>query len=249
LQEQLQQSQGEMERVVAEVERERARGPSRVLETLAARLKTQLLQKDKRLGQLKEAIKELEKKLVVAMQKAADDAIQSAKIHSSEIDKAEDARAGGSTMAAKLKRVLEELQRAKEREALWGEERSRLAHESRASTEDAQRAALDAQRGRREAAVARASAERSSPAGPVRSSADRGVDRVSGGGGRGERGGGGSGDTGEETADMLSALGRSTERASASAQVGTFGPYMLHPTPHTPHPSLNLKPYALCLKH
>lgn len=210
LQEQVQQSLGEMERVAAEVERERARGPSRVLETLVARLKTQLSQKDKRLGQLKEAIKELEKKLVEAMQKAADNVMRGADMRMGENDhhKVEEATQRASTMAGKLTKALEELQRAKEREALWGEERSRLAHEARSAQEHAHRAALEAQRGRLEATVARASADRSSmSAAAVQSSADRPPGGVVVG----------AADTGE-TADVLSALGRSTERATASAQ-------------------------------
>jgi hypothetical protein len=49
-----------------------------------ARLKTQMTQKDKRLGQLKDAIKELEKKLVSAMQQAADNVMKGADVRMSE---------------------------------------------------------------------------------------------------------------------------------------------------------------------
>ena len=171
-----QQKEGEMDRVVAEIDRERARGPSRVLETLVARLKTQLAQKDKRLAQLKEAIRELEKKLVEAMQKQADGSIARADQRMTEVDqfKAEGADKRASTLAAQLKRAREELATAKEREALWAEERARLAAEARAARETAAKAA-------REAAVARSAAERTRAQSSSRAAAvavaDRAADR------------------------------------------------------------------------
>lgn len=57
----------ELERLQRELEREQTRGPSQVMESLVSKLKGQMQQKDKKLGQLKEAIKQLEARLIDAM--------------------------------------------------------------------------------------------------------------------------------------------------------------------------------------
>ena len=129
---------------------------TRILETLVARLKTQMSQKDKRLAQLKEAIKELEKKLVDAMQKAAEASARGAEARSGEnaaVRSAGDSRA--TVLAAKLKKTQDELQKAKQREERWEEERERLVRESRSATDAAVRSSAAA---RRETAAARRSA-------------------------------------------------------------------------------------------
>ena len=123
---------------------------TRILETLVARLKTQMSQKDKRLAQLKEAIKELEKKLVDAMQKAAEASARGAEARSGEnaaVRSAGDSRA--TVLAAKLKKTQDELQKAKQREERWEEERERLVRESRSATDAAVRSSAAARRGNR----------------------------------------------------------------------------------------------------
>ena len=120
---------------------------TRILETLVARLKTQMSQKDKRLAQLKEAIKELEKKLVDAMQKAAEASARGAEARSGEnaaVRSAGDSRA--TVLAAKLKKTQDELQKAKQREERWEEERELLVRESRSATDAAVRSSAAARR-------------------------------------------------------------------------------------------------------
>ena len=78
--------QGEITRMFEEVDREKLKGPSRVVETLVSRLKAQMAEKDKRLVQLKEAIKTLEKKLVEAMQTAASRTIRSSDASRAELE-------------------------------------------------------------------------------------------------------------------------------------------------------------------
>ena len=146
LAEEAEQRAGEMRRVMADADRDKARGPSRVLETLVSRLKTQLAQKDKRLAQLKEAIKELERKLVEAMQKAADVAMRGADKTSEETAARASRGAEASVLAAKLKRAQEELAKMKDREARWDEERERLVADARSATEAASRASAAARR-------------------------------------------------------------------------------------------------------
>ena len=146
LAEEAEQRAGEMRRVMADADRDKARGPSRVLETLVSRLKTQLAQKDKRLAQLKEAIKELERKLVEAMQKAADVAMRGADKTSEETAARASRGAEASVLAAKLKRAQDELAKMKDREARWDEERERLVADARSATEAASRASAAARR-------------------------------------------------------------------------------------------------------
>eukprot|EP00899_Mesostigma_viride_P004472 jgi/Mesvir1/14025/Mv11909-RA.1 len=60
------------ERLQRELEAERALQPERSMKTLVGRLQAQVATRDKKLGALKDAIRELEKKLVEAMKAAAD---------------------------------------------------------------------------------------------------------------------------------------------------------------------------------
>ena len=75
LNEALTQREADLREAREEAERERARGPSGVLENLVARLRSQLANKDMRLEQLRAAIKTLEERLVGAMMQGADGAM------------------------------------------------------------------------------------------------------------------------------------------------------------------------------
>jgi chromosome segregation ATPase len=61
----------EMERLMKELDRERTKGPSMMIESLVSKLKVQLTGKDKKLSQLKEAIRQLEARLIDAMKATA----------------------------------------------------------------------------------------------------------------------------------------------------------------------------------
>ena len=78
LNEALMQREADLREAREEAERERARGPSGVLENLVARLRSQLANKDMRLEQLRGAIKTLEERLVGAMMQGADGAMAAA---------------------------------------------------------------------------------------------------------------------------------------------------------------------------
>lgn len=78
LNEALMQREADLREAREEAERERARGPSGVLENLVARLRSQLANKDMRLEQLRGAIKTLEERLVAAMMQGADGAMAAA---------------------------------------------------------------------------------------------------------------------------------------------------------------------------
>ena len=70
---------GEANRVVAQASRSAGASQSaKVLETLVSRLKTQLSSKEKRIAQLKDAVRELEKKLGDALTRSADVAARAA---------------------------------------------------------------------------------------------------------------------------------------------------------------------------
>ena len=107
--------QGEITRMFEEVDREKLKGPSRVVETLVSRLKAQMAEKDKRLVQLKEAIKTLEKKLVEAMQTAASRTIRSSDASRAELDAGRGADDRAQKLAAKLKKTQDDLAKARER--------------------------------------------------------------------------------------------------------------------------------------
>lgn len=107
--------QGEIARMFEEVDREKSKGPSRVVETLVSRLKAQMAEKDKRLAQLKEAIKTLEKKLVEAMQTAASRTIRSSDASRAELEHGRGADDRAQKLAAKLKKTQDELAKARER--------------------------------------------------------------------------------------------------------------------------------------
>ena len=49
----------EMDRLMKELDRERTKGPSMMMESLVSKLKVQLTGKDKKLSQLKEAIRQV----------------------------------------------------------------------------------------------------------------------------------------------------------------------------------------------
>ena len=107
--------QGEIARMFEEVDREKSKGPSRVVETLVSRLKAQMAEKDKRLAQLKEAIKTLEKKLVEAMQSHASRTIRSSDASRAELEHGRGADDRAQKLAAKLKKTQDELAKARER--------------------------------------------------------------------------------------------------------------------------------------
>ena len=107
--------QGEIARMFEEVDREKSKGPSRVVETLVSRLKAQMAEKDKRLAQLKEAIKTLEKKLVEAMQTAASRTIRSSDASRVELEHGRGADDRAQKLAAKLKKTQDDLAKARER--------------------------------------------------------------------------------------------------------------------------------------
>jgi centrosomal protein CEP290 len=107
--------QGEITRMFEEVDREKLKGPSRVVETLVSRLKAQMAEKDKRLVQLKEAIKTLEKKLVEAMQTAASRTIRSSDASRAELESGRGADDRAQKLAAKLKKTQDDLAKARER--------------------------------------------------------------------------------------------------------------------------------------
>ena len=107
--------QGEIARMFEEVDREKSKGPSRVVETLVSRLKAQMAEKDKRLAQLKEAIKTLEKKLVEAMQSHASRTIRSSDASRAELEHGRGADDRAQKLAAKLKKAQDELAKARER--------------------------------------------------------------------------------------------------------------------------------------
>ena len=107
--------QGEIARMFEEVDREKSKGPSRVVETLVSRLKAQMAEKDKRLAQLKEAIKTLEKKLVEAMQTSAPRTIRSSDASRAELEHGRGADDRAQKLAAKLKKTQDDLAKARER--------------------------------------------------------------------------------------------------------------------------------------
>lgn len=76
---------GEIQRLIAEVEREKARAPSFTLKASIAKLQSQLVAKDKRSDQLKAAIRALEERLVEAMQANADNIMSESQLKSAEL--------------------------------------------------------------------------------------------------------------------------------------------------------------------
>ena len=120
LSEELRQGKADLEAARRELERERVRGPSKVTEALVARLKAQLQSKDRRLEQLREAIKTLEQKLVGALQQGADSVLgkSSLKLGQATSARLEDmltaAQARGQKLDARLAKCREELARTKD---------------------------------------------------------------------------------------------------------------------------------------
>ena len=120
LSEELRQGKADLEAARRELERERVRGPSKVTEALVARLKAQLQSKDRRLEQLREAIKTLEQKLVGALQRGADSVLgeSSLKLGQATSARLEDmltaAQARGQKLDARLAKCREELARTKD---------------------------------------------------------------------------------------------------------------------------------------
>ena len=90
-----------------------SKAPSRVVETLVSRLKAQMAEKDKRLAQLKEAIKTLEKGLVEAMQSHASRTIGSSDASRAELEHGRGADDRAQKLAAKLKKAQDELAKAR----------------------------------------------------------------------------------------------------------------------------------------
>ncbi|KAK3238116.1 hypothetical protein CYMTET_51864 [Cymbomonas tetramitiformis] len=109
LEEQVRSKEAEIERLVQEIEREKVRGPSKIMESLVAKLKTQLNGKDKRLAQLKEAIKQLEARLIDTMKANATDDIQGSYVKSTEAQAAQ-----AQAMQEQVTEMKDKLQRAKE---------------------------------------------------------------------------------------------------------------------------------------
>ena len=153
--------QGEIARMFEEVDREKSKGPSRVVETLVSRLKAQMAEKDKRLAQLKEAIKTLEKKLVEAMQSHASRTIRSSDASRAELEHGRGADDRAQKLAAKLKKTQDELAKARER-AEVAEADLRLRSSTRAAAAGASSVAQSFVRGdhsREDAEAAKAANE------------------------------------------------------------------------------------------
>ena len=89
---------------------------SRVLETLVARLKSQLTSKDKRIGQLKDAIRDLEKKLGDSFTQRSDASADAASTTSERAVVKAGVENKAAVLGAKLKRTRDALVRASEEE-------------------------------------------------------------------------------------------------------------------------------------
>ena len=125
---------GEANRVVAQASRSAGASQSaKVLETLVSRLKTQLSSKEKRIAQLKDAVRELEKKLGDALTRSADVAARAA----GTVSERAASRAGeenkNAVLAEKLRRAQDALARLEARERDWNEEKRALLQEKRAA--------------------------------------------------------------------------------------------------------------------
>jgi len=125
---------GEANRVVAQASRSAGASQSaKVLETLVSRLKTQLSSKEKRIAQLKDAVRELEKKLGDALTRSADVAARAA----GTVSERAASRAGEenktAVLAEKLRRAQDALARLEARERDWNEEKRALLQEKRAA--------------------------------------------------------------------------------------------------------------------
>ena len=125
---------GEANRVVAQASRSAGASQSaKVLETLVSRLKTQLSSKEKRIAQLKDAVRELEKKLGDALTRSADVAARAA----GTVSERAASRAGeenkAAVLAEKLRRAQDALARLEARERDWNEEKRALLQEKRAA--------------------------------------------------------------------------------------------------------------------
>lgn len=73
---------GEIQRLISEIELEKARAPSKAMEATISKLRLQLGSKDRRMEQLRGAIKELESRLVDALQRGADDVMRESEVKS-----------------------------------------------------------------------------------------------------------------------------------------------------------------------
>lgn len=125
---------GEANRSIAEA-RSTVKGSqsSRVLETLVARLKSQLASKDKRIQQLKDSIRELEKKLGDAYTQSSDVSSKAASTVSERAVVKAGVENKATVLAAKLKRTQDALSRYEQKEQDWAEEKRAFLSEKRAA--------------------------------------------------------------------------------------------------------------------
>ena len=105
-----------LQRFKLDVERERARSSTKIMEITIAKLKGQLAQKDKRLVSLKEAIKTLEEQLVKVMQVNASQTILESDVNLTVQEQRERERleSNKERLAARLRKSQEECKKLKE---------------------------------------------------------------------------------------------------------------------------------------
>ena len=106
---------------------------SRVLETLVARLKSQLTSKDKRIGQLKDAIRDLEKKLGDSFTQRSDASADAASTTSERAVVKAGVENKAAVLGAKLKRTQDALVRYEQKEMEWMDEKRGFLAEKRAA--------------------------------------------------------------------------------------------------------------------
>ena len=105
-----------LQRFKLDVEREKAKSSTKIMEITISKLKSQLSNKDKRLLHLKEAIKTLEAQLIKVMQVNASQTILESDVNLTVQEQKEKEKLEGSRerMAAKLKRAQDEIKKLKE---------------------------------------------------------------------------------------------------------------------------------------